>query len=209
MESVNVSAIISAIAGLAGVMVGAFLTYLKERRTERIKDQKDGSYLAIIVVSHLDRFTNGCWSVAFDDGTSEGSPAGGNGIHKTTVEAPAFRPLEIEVEWRSLPQELMYDILQIPDKQDHLENILANPGFDDPPYYGEFFWTRRRDYAQLGLHVSRVTKRLRKHARMPIVEGPPGENREVSLQEIINEVDNERAKWERHQRIAIWQPGSV
>ena len=202
MESGYVSAIISATAGLAGVTVGAFLTYLKERRAERLKDRKDGSYLAIIVVSHLDRFTNGCWCVAFDDGASEeGRPAGKDGTHQITVKPPAFRPLEIEVEWRALPQELMYDILKIPDKQDHIENFLANPGFEDPHNHDEFFWARRRDYAQLGLHVSQVAKRLRKHANIPIVEGPPGEwNREVSLQEIIDKVDDERAEWEQRGR---------
>ena len=204
MDSGNVSAIISAIAGLAGVTIGAFLTYLKNKHAERLKDRKDGAYLAILVVSHLDRFTNGCWYVALDDGTSEGHPAGGDGTHQATVKPPSFKPLEIAVEWKALPQDLMYDILQIPDMQDHLEYRLANPGLDDPPDYRDFFWTRKRDYAELGLHVSSVAKRLRRHAGMPIVESPPGEwNREVSLQEIIAQVDKERIELETRQRVDI------
>jgi hypothetical protein len=199
MDSGNVSAIISAVSGLSGVGIGAFLTYLKDKRAERIKDDRDSSYLAILVVSHLERFVNGCWHVALDDGTLEGRPAGSDGVyHTTTIKTPEFKPLDIEVEWKVLPRDLMYDILQIPDKQGHVENWLANPGFDDPPDYVEYFWTRQRDYAALGLEVSAVAKRLRKHARMPSVESPPGEwSRDVSLQEVIDKVDKERAEYEQ------------
>lgn len=162
------------------------------------------SYLAILVVSHLDRFTNRCWHVALDDGTSEGRPAGHDGTYQTTVTVPDFKPLEIEVEWKALPRDLMYDILQIPDKQEHIQNGLANPGFDDPPDYCEFFWTRQRAYAELGLYVSGVAERLRKYTGMPVVESRPGEwNRDVSLRETVDKVDKERAESETRQRIEL------
>jgi hypothetical protein len=199
MDSGNVSAIISAVSGLSGVGIGSFLTYLKDKRAERIKDERDSSYLAILVVSHLERFVNGCWHVALDDGTSEGQPAGRDGLYyMATVKAPEFKPLDIKVEWKVLPRDIMYDILQIPDKQDHIENRLANPGFEEPPDYSEYFWARQRDYAALGLEVSAVAKRLRTHASMPIVESPPGEwNRDIALQEAIDKVAKERADYER------------
>jgi hypothetical protein len=62
-------------------------------------------------VSHLDRFANACLGVAHDDGTTYGAPAGKNGQHEVTVAAPEFKPLDIEVEWKVLPKDLMYDIL--------------------------------------------------------------------------------------------------
>lgn len=80
MDSANINAIISAISGLAGVGIGALLTHLRELRAEQIKDERDTSYLAILVVTHLDKFANGCLSVAYDDGTSEGRPAGEDAI---------------------------------------------------------------------------------------------------------------------------------
>jgi hypothetical protein len=34
----------------------------------------------------------------------------------------------------------MYEILQIPDKREHIQNRLAGiEGFDDPPHNTEFF----------------------------------------------------------------------
>jgi hypothetical protein len=118
MDAGNISAIISALSGLAGVGIGAYLTHLREQHNEKIKDGREGSYLAILVTSHLDRFANGCWGCALDDGTEYGQPAGGDGRYQTTVEPPHFNPLEIDVEWTVLPKGLLYEILQISDKRD-------------------------------------------------------------------------------------------
>jgi hypothetical protein len=89
MDAGNISAIISALSGLAGVGIGAYLTHLREQHNEKIKDGREGSYLAILVTSHLDRFANGCWGCALDDGTEYGQPAGGDG-----------RYVEFDVEWK-------------------------------------------------------------------------------------------------------------
>lgn len=94
-----------------------------------------GTYLTILVASHLDSFANGCLRVALDDGTSEGRPAGNNGeYYQTTVSPPKFLPLAINVEWKVLPKDLMYAILQIPDKHEQIENQIAGIwDFDAPP----------------------------------------------------------------------------
>ncbi len=199
MDTGNVNAIISAASGLAGVGAGAFLSYLKDRRVEKIKDARDSSYLAILVVSHLDRFASGCMHVALDDGTSEGRPAGEDGYHRATVKLPEFAPLDIKVEWKVLPRDLMYDILQIPDWQERVNNRIAGVWeFDEPPDFGEYFWVRQHDYAGLGLRVSAIAKRLRKFAEMPVEEGNHGDwNREIAMQEVIDRVAKERATYEK------------
>lgn len=200
MNDANISAIIGAAAGISGVILGNLFTVIKEWWINRKKDMRESSYLAILVVSHLDRFANGCMHAAFDDGTSEGQPAGKDGVYyETTVKAPHFAPLDIKVEWKVLPKDLMYEILQIPDKQDHIENQLAGAlEFDDPPNYSDFFLSRRRGYAELGLQVSALAKKLRKHAKMPIHEWVSGDwNREIALQEVMEKVDAERAAYEK------------
>lgn len=143
MDANNVSAIISAVAGLVGVTTGAILNFLRDWFAERKRDKKNATYLAIIVGSELDRFIDECLAVAHDDGTLEGRPAGSNGQdYQATVNAPIFSPLEISVEWKALPQRLMYDILQIPSKRNDIKNFLEHPGFHDPPDYTAFFLTR-------------------------------------------------------------------
>ncbi|CAG9238159.1 hypothetical protein PSP6_80001 [Paraburkholderia tropica] len=116
METGNVSAIISATAGISGVLLGNSFVAVKEWLVGRSKRQKDTAYLAIIVVSHLERFASGCLHVALDDGTESGRPAGNNGDgYVPTVRLPEFQPLDIGVEWKVLPQQLMYSILLLPD----------------------------------------------------------------------------------------------
>ncbi len=195
MDTGNISAIISALSGLAGVGIGAYLTHLRERHNAKIQDERDGSYLAVHVTSHLDRFTNGCCSCALDDGTEYGRPAGEDGRFRATVDSPQFNPLEVDVEWKVLPKDLMYDILQIPSKRESINNQLAGIAeHSDPFEQGEYFWSRQSEYAKLGLYTSDVAKRLRKHAGLPIEEASTGDwNRDERLQEIIDNIEKKRA----------------
>ncbi|MFC4484552.1 hypothetical protein [Cupriavidus campinensis] len=121
-------------------------------------------YLAVLVSTHLDRFVSECVSVAFDDGTSMGQPAGGDGQYETTVTTPHFDPLSIEVDWKVLPQDLMHAILRLPYKVESLNRHISAVGeFDDPPDYAEFFWARQYGYAGLGLDVVQLSRTLLSH----------------------------------------------
>ena len=194
MDTGNASAIISAAAGISGVLLGNGFSALKEWLIHRSKRQKDTAYLAIIVVSHLDRFANGCSNVAYDDGTECGWPAGGE-EYAATIKPPEFQPLDIEVEWKALPQDLMYAILRLPDQQEQIRIKLAGIAEydDDYPEHTEYFWVRRSAYADLRLQASNLALRLRKHTGMPVEEPKPGEwCRDQGLREVIEKLDEER-----------------
>lgn len=200
MDSGSVSAIISATAGIGGVLLGNSFVAIKEWFVTRSKRKTETAYLAIIVVSHLDRFASDCLGVAMDDGTEYGRPASGNGQeYAPTTKPPVFRPLEIEVEWKVLPPDLMYLILRMPDLVDQIQSRLARIlEFDDDfPDHAEYFWTRRRDFADLGLQVSVLARRLRAHAQMPICEPKQGEwCRDEEFRNVIATIDGERRAYE-------------
>lgn len=128
-------------SGLGGVWLGAWLTSRREQSRESARSEKDATYLAILVVTHLDRFVNGCVSVVSDDGTAHGAPAGSDGSYAPTVETPTFDPLSLAVEWKALPPGLMYGILGLPYKIEVLNRRIstAAEGDDDYPYYGDLF----------------------------------------------------------------------
>ncbi|MGC0109322.1 hypothetical protein [Ralstonia pseudosolanacearum] len=202
MDAGNTSAIISAAAGISGVLLGNTFVAFKEWLTNKSKRQKDTAYLAIVVVSHLDRFANGCLHVALDDGTELGFPAGRNEEYAPTTKPPEFQPLDIDVEWKVLPQELMYLILRLPDQREQIQNRLAGISeFDnDYPHHTEYFWARRRAYADLGLQTSNLARRLRKHAAMPFDEPKPGEwCRDEELRDVIKKIDDARSACELRQ----------
>jgi hypothetical protein len=191
--------LISAASGLGGVWLGGRLTWKREalRETERIK--KESGYLAILMVAHLDRFANGCMHVALDDGTSEGRPAGRDcQYHMATVETPTFDPLALNVDWKVLPSDLMYGILNLPYKSEQLINHIAGTlEFDDPPEYTEYFWARRYGFAELGLEVSELARELRLHAGLPVTVQKKGEwNRDDLLREQMSMITTARNDYE-------------
>lgn len=192
MDPGNVSAVISAVAGISGVLFGNTFVLVKEWWAKRNKVNQDTTYLGIIVVSHLDRFATDCFDVCLDDGTLYGQPAGQDGHYQTTTTPPVFRPLELDVDWKLLPKGLMYSILRIPDQQDQIQGTLRGiQDFNyDPPDHPEFFWARRRGYAVLGLQASDIAKKLRSHAGLP-ADGPlPGEwNRDQNMIDVIATLD--------------------
>lgn len=191
--------LITAASGLGGVWLGGHLTSRRETIREADRVKKEASYLAILVVAHLDRFVNGCVQVSFDDGTSEGRPAGKDGVyHQATATAPTFDPLALNVDWKVLPAELTYGVLNLPYRTEQLASHIANVWeFDDPPEYTKTFWTRQRGYTLLGLEVSALAKKLRQHAGLPEDMPVAGDwNRDNVLRDQIAEMEKAQAAYE-------------
>lgn len=197
MEAGNVSAIISATAGICGVLLGNSFVLIKEWWIKRKSVNQATAYLAIICASHLDRFASECFNVCVDDGTSHGQPAGKDGHYEATTSVPSFQPLDLDVDWRLLPKDLMYLILRIPDQQEKIHGKLrVIQDFDyDPPDHPEYFWTRQRGYAVLGLQVSDIANKLRLHAGLPIEKSLVGEwDRNKSMIEVVAHLDELKRK---------------
>ncbi|MBI5926338.1 MAG: hypothetical protein HY836_12135 [Aquabacterium sp.] len=195
--------VVSAISGLLGVRLGGELTERREAAKEASLAKREASYLAILVVAHLDRYATGCLHVAYDDGTSEGSPAGGDGqFHQTTVTPPTFDPLSLQVDWKVLPVDLMYSVLNLPYKAEQLANHLASAyEYDDYPDFTDFFWARQHGYAVLGLEVSALARKLRLHAGLPLGNHAQGEwDRDTALRELKESIEAKRTA--REARVA-------
>ncbi|MGM9489779.1 hypothetical protein [Ideonella sp. YS5] len=194
--SAHISAIISAAAGIVGVLVGNTFVAVKEKRVRRQQEAKDLTYLAILVVSHLDRFANDCELVARDDGTEYGRPAGNDGEYfATTVKAPEFLPLDIKVEWKVLPSDLMYSILEIPDRRERLQSYLVGFAEHGDHDGSDYIFERQLTYARLGLDVSVIARKLRKHANLPIEKG--SEHRDRDFKEIIGTMEAKKEAYEK------------
>ncbi|MEM5300031.1 hypothetical protein VSR82_38035 [Burkholderia sp. JPY481] len=190
--------VITAVSGLAGVALGGFLTSNRELSRDAASNEKAANYLAILVVAHLDRFIDGCVNVVGDDGTSYGQPAGEGGVHEPTVDRPKFDPLAIDVDWKSLPADLMYPILNLPYQIETLEHRISNVSeFDNPPDHADTFWARQHDYALLGLEISSLATRLRNHANLPALPRlQSGLDRDRYLSEQKHQLEEKRSRYE-------------
>ena len=204
MDKESTAAVITGVIGIAGVLAGSLITVVQAAVGAWVKRRKEAAYLAILVVAHLDRLAASCLYVALDDGSEYGRPAGEQGEeYRATTSAPEFKPLEINVDWKVLPRDLMYAILELPGKRERIQNRLAGieEYASDYPDHTEWFWSRRRAYAELGLEVSAIVKRLQDHASMPSEKQKKVDwGRDSQLQEVIEKIDQARASYE--QRIA-------
>jgi hypothetical protein len=187
-------------SALGGVFLGGYLTTRREKDKEEKRVKTEASYLAILLVAHLDRFASACLDVAYDDGTSQGHPAGEGGFYEITVTAPTFDPLSLSgVDWKVLPADLMYGVLNLPYKTEQLNKRIGEAWeFDTPPDFAEMFWTRQMGFAQLGLEVSELTRKLRKHAGLPAEKAREDKwDRDVHLNDIMSKLASQRDSYLR------------
>lgn len=195
------TALISAGAGLGGVYLGAWSTTRRDEARAAAQVKQERHYLAALVGAHLDRYAAGCLDVAYDDGTSEGRPAGDDGqYHQATVPTPAFEPLALTVEWKCLPAELMYTILALPSQAEEVKRLLADPGMDDPPDFPAWFYTRQIEHARLGLAAASLARRLRNEVDMP---APPLPDGALPVEEHLRQ-RRERLEKEEISRAKYW-----
>ncbi len=150
----------SAIFGLIGVALGALLTVVREWWFQSRKDKKDAEYLSILVSCELERYAARCAAVVGDDGLCQGQPDK-KGCSSIQVETPKFEPHAFSVEWKSLPANLMYEVLDFPYKAELAnESVSAAFEYASPPDFMEGFEERQLQYACLGLAALKLVDKL-------------------------------------------------
>lgn len=158
---------------LIGVVLGVLLNTVKEWWFQLRKSRKDLEYLTIRVACLLDTFVNSCADVVADEGLSYGQP-GPDGCRSIQVEVPTFNPLAIDVEWKSLPADLMYEVLNFPNLIENANHKISG-AFEYlalPPDYEEGFEERQLQYSILGIKAHDLSKMLRKAGGLPSLEEP-------------------------------------
>lgn len=159
---------LEALIGLLGVVVGASITAAREHWASKASVQKNAEYLAIRVVSVLDGFAEKCADVVGDDGLSCGQ-RGQDGCRSVQVSTPDSSVESLDVDWKSIPSNLMYEILTLPNRVSAANKNIAGVWefAADPPDYSEFFEERQIQYGELGLKAASLSDELRKLYGIP------------------------------------------
>lgn len=162
---------IEAIFGLIGVVVGSFLTIAKDSFASWQQRKQDGSYSAIRLISILHEYADHCIDVVNDDGTSHGQPAGrtegGEEYYSAQVRLPQPPQYPDDTAWRSLPEDLMHQVLVLSNKARTTDRYIdgqAEHAF--PPDYSEVFEARQEGYAKLGYYTLSLAERLAEKYRI-------------------------------------------
>lgn len=198
-----IKTLLTGAVGLLGVWYGQ-RNLIRKDAEQAAKEEElarhEKAYVASVAIEHLERYISACVDVAYDDGTAYGQPAGGNGYHQATTKEPKFDPHKLDVNWRILPPELIYDIFAIRSRQEHIQDYLHSPGFDDPPEYCDYFWTRRLLFAKHGQEVIEIARRLRKTGGLPEEVLTKGDwTRERAFAEVIEKAVADEARQKMQQ----------
>jgi hypothetical protein len=152
---------------LAGVVVGALLTLVRDIWADRRTRSRSARYLAIRVVCLLDKYVEHCAEVATDDGLCQGQ-RDPEGCLRAQVSPPDSPEFPQDVDWKSINPELMYRLLSLPNEADAAaRRVNAMWEFADPPDFDEFFEERQDQYGKLGLAAFALTQEIRKKYRIP------------------------------------------
>lgn len=199
-NSGNDAAIISAFAGICGVLLGSLLSTIKDVLLATFARERETRYLAILVASHLDRFASGCLAVACDDGTHDGEPAGDDEEPAPVVMPPTLELLDLDVNWKALDPGLMAQTLLLPDQLRSLKEMLSSDYYTIYEDRGEFMLERRSAYGRLGLEALSLSSRLRKAATLPVdISDRSRHNLSLALKQEVDNVESKRkAAREKH-----------
>ena len=184
-----------AIIGLVGVVIGSMITVAKEFFASHTQKRKRAHYSAIRIIGILDEYFQHCVDVAFDDGTAMGQPAGrtddGQEFYQAQVPLPAAPVYPDDVDWKSLPNDLTYQILNLSNEaRDTDRYIDASAEHAFPPDYQEAFDARQIGYAKIGLEVFSLMAKLRGKYNLPqksYAQWNPDWKPETRLKELITE----------------------
>ena len=170
-----------------GTVLGAVFAVVRELYAENRSKKKEAEYLAIRMVCIFESFIEGSASVVGDNGLYHGQ-TDAEGYSRIQVPAPQLDIQLSDVNWKSLPPELMYEILYFPNLIKDAESFIDSTfeHASTPPDYSEGFEERQNQYSKLGLMASELTIKLRMKYKIP--------KKHISSWDIVEYMNSERNK---------------
>lgn len=168
---------------IVGSCLGFSFAILKDWINENKRLKSEQYYLAIVVTAYLENFLSKCSEVVCDNGKKDAE-----GYRRITVEQPELSPIDLDVNWKSLDEKLLYDLLMIPEKvNDAKLKISEVIEYNyDPPDFDEIFDERKLQYSKVGLLICSLIERLRNTCNLPEKEAS-----KWSLEQVFNEAKTE------------------
>jgi hypothetical protein len=165
--------LVQTFSGFAGAIVGGLIVVIGQHILSELLRGRSARYAAMRIVCTLGEFSGKCIDVAFDDGTSNGRPAGrtsaGEALYVPQVDLPKKIQFPDDIDWKSMDAKLMYGALKISNDALSAVRYIA---FVEENFSGGDQWDiieeRRAKYAALGLQALRLTKSLCMKYKIPM-----------------------------------------
>ena len=161
-----------AIIALAGVGIGFLLNILWDSKKARDREQRDAHDAAMQITVILEGYVHDCVAVAIDIGETNPADDFGTtyGVERPTVKLPEPPAYPADINWKSL-DDLSWPILELKNTVKTKNIKIANieeRGVALNARKG--LATRQRSYAEIGLEVCSLIKRLREKYNLEPME---------------------------------------
>lgn len=190
--------LISAVAGLGGVGLGAWLTGRSEREKELERVKREQSHGAAVLVANLEIFGRKCLEVTEDTG-DEDEESGR--VYPSTKEPDSSEVLK-DADWKYLPAAIVIRLLDLPHQQARIDARISDWFYNDD-WYGDMadsFRERQRLYAEFGQVVVLLAQDLRKLVDLPTGAETDGWLLYNKLVQAVESVDQARRDAEHRQK---------
>ncbi|MCZ4061143.1 hypothetical protein O3W44_21665 [Pantoea sp. LMR881] len=121
--------LITAGAAIAAVMLTHRFTLKREKAAAEGKQIRERYFIGTELVFMLERFSQRCAPAAYESGYYDHE----SGYIQVTHDLPDIDYSSITGDWRSLPQDLMYRLIQIPVLQEEARKSVAAAFNNDSP----------------------------------------------------------------------------
>lgn len=188
--------IVTAVAGLVGVVIGGTMTNLQKWIEYRVTKGSSARYFAARMITTLDHFIAECLVIAEDHGTAE--PDGNISVKLL----PKLELEKLDIDWKSVNSEVVYLALQIPNEYAAAVRAI-NAGYDRdaPPYHD--FEERQFRFAHLGLIAyGLINYELIKIGNLKL-QGKGRDELAERLEEIYRDISEQRQEREEARKRAF------
>jgi len=153
-----------AVAAFLGAVIGSGLLLFRDWIASAFNTRRRAKYLAIRVVTILDRFVDQCADVSQDNGylgNNRGDPV-------ATTDDPSAIIFPDDLDWRSIDHKMAYNLLALDNKIYDANQVISAAGdFASAPDYEEYYDARRLQYSLLGLEAASLARQLRDTHDLP------------------------------------------
>ena len=169
--------------GLAGVILGSALTIFKDIWLNNKTQSLLRAYASIRLFCVLNHFIDNCVEVVRDEGSCETQDHGQEERYPN-VGAPTKLELPLDIDWKSLEPDFLYQILSLPTQLANALNSISGISDipDEPPDHEVYFNNRAIEFSRLGLIAYELAETLRRTQDIPNLQ------RSIDPRDVFNSI---------------------
>lgn len=160
----------SFIGAAAAVSIPLVVNTCKDFYFDYQKRKTERNYIVVQLLFLLDDFVSQCGEVSWDQGYDPNYPEPDEHEYEAQTKDPVFDMSSVKGDHKYLEPMMLYELhsinVEIIKAKERLREITNSPGFDYSEI-GFFFTQRRREFAEIGLKVSKIADELRSSFKVP------------------------------------------